>query len=107
MARGKKGRKSAATAPASAEPRRAESRETPPRGERRFTLLDYVVVCVFFIAFCYLQKFVALKVLHGSEVEKLSLNFFFDTMWKGFVIVAFLVWLHDYFYRDVEEENTT
>ncbi len=77
---------------------------------KRFTLLDYSVVCAFFIAFCYLQKLVALKWLGVDSadltLEGLSLSFFFDTMWKGFIIVALLAWLHDFFYQDTEEEDS-
>ncbi len=77
---------------------------------KRFTFLDYLVVCLFFVAFCYLQKFVALKWFGVDSadptLEGLSLTFFFGTMWKGFVIVALLAWLHDFFYQDTEEEDT-
>lgn len=76
---------------------------------KRFTLLDYIGVCVFFIAFCYLQKLVAQKWLGVNSadlsLEGLSLTFFFDTMWKGFIIVALLAWLHDFFYHDTEEDS--
>ncbi len=78
--------------------------------KHNFSFLDYAIVCVFFIAFCYLQKFVALTWFGVESVEPsiegISLQFFFDTMWKGFVIVALLAWLHDFFYKEPEEEDT-
>jgi hypothetical protein len=61
---------------------------------------------LFFIAFCYLQQFVTIKMLGGEQFEKESLSFFFGTMWKGFLVVAFIAWLIDYFSRDIEEEDT-
>jgi len=111
MAREKKGRKSVAGGPSSPEPHPNPSAEPSTGPKNRFSAWDYVLVCIFFIAFCYIQKFVALKMLgvgetEGVSVERLSLNFFFDTLWKGFVIVTFLVWLHDFFYPDIEEEDT-
>lgn len=109
MARGKKGRKSGVGAIESIEQLSQPIGERISHPKSRFAGWEYVLVCIFFIGFCYLQKFVAIKLLNGSAVEKLALDFFFDTLWKGFVIVAFLVWLHDFFYpavEDVEEEDT-
>lgn len=118
MVRGKKSRKigypvqaQTDTQPSDAVVAASES----PKGyslsfDRRFTLLDYVVVCAFFVAFCFLQQFVALKwfgVDSGTvSLEGLSLTFFFGTMWKGFLVVALLAWLHDFFYTETEEEDS-
>lgn len=112
MARGKKGRKTAAHAQALTEPRSTDTpiEESASGSRKRFTILDYLVVCIFFIAFCYLQKYVALYLLDvldsKSSLERAALDFFFDTLWKGFIIIAILVGLHDFFYKDVEEEDT-
>jgi hypothetical protein len=78
---------------------------------RRFRFLDYLVVCGFFIAFCLLQQFIAVKMLGGSAFaagtfEWDSLSFFFGTMWKGFLVVALLVWLIDFFSGDIEEDDS-
>ncbi len=105
MVRGKKGRKSVANVQEIQEPRDTNNIKSNSNSRRRFAFWEYLLVCIFFVVFCYIQKFVAVKLLHGTELERMSLDFFFDTLWKGFVIVAFLVWLHDYFYRDVEEET--
>ena len=110
MVRGKKGRKTAAHAPALTEPRSADTliEETASGSRKRFTILDYLLVCVFFIVFCYLQKYVAMYFLgvQQNSLEGNALDFFFDTLWKGFIIVAILVGLHDFLYKDVEEEDT-
>lgn len=107
MARGKKGRASVVTTQAPVETQRTESVRKEPRVRGRFSILDYVFVCIFFIAFCYLQKYVAIKFLAGPEMlEKMSLDFFFDTLWKGFIIIVILVGLHDFFYQSVEEEES-
>ncbi len=105
MVRGKKGRKSVANNQETQVSRDSNTQKPKNGSIQRFSFWEYLLVCIFFIAFCYLQKFIAFKMLRGTEVESMSLNFFFDTLWKGFVIVALLVWLHDYFYRDVEEEE--
>lgn len=118
MVRGKKSRKIGFPVLAQTE---MQSTDTPdrvsespysdsPSFNRRFSLLDYVIVCAFFVAFCFLQKFVALK-WFGVEsadltLEGISLTFFFGTMWKGFLVVAFLAWLHDFFYQETEEEDS-
>lgn len=111
MARGKKSRKPELHAQALTELQPPDVKELTSETPTRFTFLDYLAVCVFFIAFCYLQKYVALYWLGAlteeKSLEKLSLSFFFDTLWKGFILVALLAWLHDYFYRDVTEEDTT
>jgi len=104
MARGKKGSKLATDVLIPEEARPKPVRETA-MPKSRYTILDYIVVCVFFIGFCYLQKYVALWMMDKDTIEKWSLDFFFDTLWKGFVIVAILVGLHDFFYRDVEEDT--
>jgi hypothetical protein len=64
------------------------------------------------VVFCYIQKYVAIYLLQAGviqtlqDIEKEALDFFFDTMWKGFIVVAILVALHDFFYRGEEEEET-
>ncbi|RJP26307.1 MAG: hypothetical protein C4527_15630 [Candidatus Omnitrophota bacterium] len=103
MVRGKKGRKSVTNVQDMQDSRAADSPEKNTGRRQRFAFWEYVLVCIFFILFCYLQKYVAFKILRGAELEELALNFFFDTLWKGFVIVALLVWLHDFFYKDVED----
>lgn len=103
MVRGKKSRKSELSTVS------AEGTKSLQRPVWRFSFIDYAVVSVFFIIFCYLQKYVALYwfgVLNRpNSFESTALDFFFDTMWIGFVIVAFLTWLHDFIYRDAEEEE--
>ncbi|MFB3787537.1 MAG: hypothetical protein ACE15F_14335 [bacterium] len=110
MARGKKSRKPELHAQALTELQPSDVKEHPSEARTRFTIYEYIAVCLFFIAFCYVQKYVALYWLGAlaeeKSLEKLSLSFFFDTLWKGFVLVALLAWLHDYFYRDVAEEDT-
>lgn len=105
MARGKKGRKTAATAQINKEAQSIKPEKKPEKRTNRFYIWDYIVVCVFFILFCYLQKYVALKLLGEEQIVKWSLNFFFDTLWKGFVIVAVLVGLHDFLYQDTENDT--
>ncbi len=104
MARGKKGRKTAPNVPANQETQPKKQKKELVQSKNRFSILDYVIVCVFFIAFCYLQKFLALKLLDDASVERWSLDFFFDTLWKGFIVVAILVAIHDYFFQDTEED---
>ncbi|MBN2327717.1 MAG: hypothetical protein JXR73_11240 [Candidatus Omnitrophica bacterium] len=120
MVRGKKSRKSGLPVNTQTETQIADAAidefEAKPRSStfagKRFSLLDYAVVCLFFIAFCFVQKFVALTwfgVKSAGEsiaLEELSLTFFFGTMWKGFIIVAILAWLYDLFYHDREEADT-
>jgi len=57
-----------------------------------------------------LQEYVALLWFtvdpKDPSLEELSLNFFFGTMWKGFILVALLALLHDFFYQDSEEEDS-
>ncbi len=124
MARGKKGRKSASVIQPTPKPQNTKKVETPSTPRRKFAFWEYLVVCLFFIVFCYVQKYFALIMLVGwdntltiikqgaedvhigiGHIEKLSLDFFFDTLWKGFIIVSILVWLHDLFYRDVEAKE--
>ncbi|MBD3266932.1 hypothetical protein GF373_09705 [bacterium] len=112
MARGKKGRKPVAKTQAKEEPRKKNISKEQPKIRQRFTFLDYIIVSVFFVAFCFLQKFIALQMLGETSLvdqdfEQTSLDFFFGTMWKGFLIVAFLAWLIDFFSKDVEEVDTT
>ncbi|MGC9328646.1 MAG: hypothetical protein ACP5I1_13500, partial [Candidatus Hinthialibacter sp.] len=119
MVRGKKSRKSGLpvntqtetqNADASNEKFEAQTRSSAFAG-KRFSFLDYVVVCLFFIFFCFLQKFVALTWFgvksagESTALEELSLTFFFGTMWKGFIIVALLAWLYDFFHHDTEEAD--
>ncbi|MGI6455485.1 MAG: hypothetical protein ACOX5R_07635 [bacterium] len=116
MARGKKSRYSDKTQ-ASKDIRVQES-ASAKRGRNNSTdfltaatnkFFKYIAVLIFFILFCYIQKFVAIQMLGGSALdnfEKQSLDFFFDTLWKGFAIVLFLVALHDLLYRGVEEEES-
>lgn len=118
MVRGKKSRKTGFPVQTQADTQgsdtQAQMSDSPKGGSmffgKRFSIIDYVIVCGFFIAFCYLQKLVALKWFGVDTaeltLEGLSLSFFFDTMWKGFVIVALLAWLHDFFYQDTEEEDS-
>ncbi len=110
MARGKKGRKTAANAQTLTEPRSVDTAAElmVSRSRKRFSILDYLLVCIFFIVFCYLQKYVAMYFLgvQQNSLEGNALNFFFDTLWKGFIIVTILVGLHDFFYQDVEEEDS-
>ena len=118
MVRGKKSRKSELPTQTQSESPSTGANKTASGSSQNdsigfkhnFSSLDYVIVCVFFIVFCYLQKFVALT-WFGVEstepsIESISLTFFFDTMWKGFIIVALLAWLHDFFYKEPEEEDT-
>lgn len=77
---------------------------------RRFYWYDYLAVSLIFVAFAYLQKFVTMQYLGSYDFESLAfesmaVDFFFDTLWKGFLVVALLVWLHDFFYRDVEDQD--
>ncbi|MDP8243515.1 MAG: hypothetical protein P9L94_05485 [Candidatus Hinthialibacter antarcticus] len=111
MARGKKSRKTTETPPPASV---ARPQEVEKKGvvHRRFYFYDYIVVSIFFVAFAYLQKFVTMKFLGNSglddlKFEKIAVDFFFDTLWKGFLVVALLVFLHDFFYRDVEDDNAT
>lgn len=107
MTRGKKGRLSVTDSQAAKEtPLKEESTPKAPRSRGRFSILDYVFVTVFFIIFMYIQKYVALKMLGSGGIEQLSLNFFFDTLWKGFLIIIVLVGLHDFFYKGIEEEDS-
>ncbi|MEW6236151.1 MAG: hypothetical protein AB1656_12255 [Candidatus Omnitrophota bacterium] len=105
MARGKKGRKLATNVQIPEETLATKTVGETAMRKSRYTILDYIIVCVFFIGFCYLQKYVALHMMDNDTIEKWSLDFFFDTLWKGFVIVAILVGLHDFLYRDVEEDT--
>lgn len=118
MVRGKKSRKIGFPVQAQTDTQSPDTRdwvsELPTRDSasfnRRFSIIDYVVVCAFFVAFCFLQRFVALK-WFGVEnaeltLEGISLTFFFGTMWKGFLVVALLAWLHDFFYQETEEEDS-
>ncbi len=111
MARGKKSRKTTAAPQPAPEPR---PQEKTKKGviNRRFYFYDYIVVSVFFVAFAYLQKYVTMWFLGNSglddlQYEQTAVNFFFDTLWKGFLVVALLVFLHDFFYRDTEDDNAT
>jgi len=116
MARGKKGKKSVRSAPMPVEPQQKTERkkkrsDEAPRG--RFSFLDYLFICAFFVAFCFIQKYFAIWLLEtevSSSVQQLdesALNFFFNTMWQGFLIVAILVAIHDFFYRSEEEEESS
>jgi len=114
MARGKKGKKSVRNTQSQApDTKKVESAssETVVTSKGRFSLLDYFIICVLFVAFCYVQKYVALWFLESGvvstieELEENALDFFFDTMWQGFLIVAVLVGIHDFFYRGEEEED--
>lgn len=110
MARGKKSRKSDTIVSSSVETNSGNVVEkTGDATARRFHWYDYIVVAVFFVVFMYIQKYFTLWFIGGDELtlEKHALDFFFDTLWKGFLIVAALVWLHDYFYRDPEDDKAT
>lgn len=111
MARGKKSRNTTVIPQPAPDVR---PKEPQKKGviHRRFYFYDYIVVSLFFVAFAYLQKFVTMKFLGSSgledlKFEKIAVDFFFDTLWKGFLVVALLVFLHDFFYRDVEDDNAT
>ncbi|MBI1388389.1 MAG: hypothetical protein GC154_08075 [bacterium] len=114
MVRGKKSRKLTSPEPSAQpptpSPRKAEKRSVT---RSRFYFYDYLVISIVFVVFCYIQKWVIMKYFIGAsgfetyDFEKYAVNFFFDTLWKGFVIVTFLVWLHDVFYRDTQEDDTT
>ncbi|MBZ0256582.1 hypothetical protein K8I31_11000 [bacterium] len=111
MARGKKSRKTT-DVPLTPAPEPRPKEKATGVMNRRFYFYDYIVVSIFFIIFSYVQKFVTMKFLGSGgqdnlEFEKIAVDFFFDTLWKGFLVVAFLVWLHDFFYRDVEDDNAT
>jgi magnesium-transporting ATPase (P-type) len=89
----------------------SEKTSDQPRSSWKFSFVDYLVVSIFFVIFCYLQKYAAyywFGVLDKSQTntyERLALDFFFNTMCIGFVIVAFLTWLHDLVYSDADEEE--
>ncbi len=115
MSRGKKGKKSVRSAPLPAEPQKTERKKkrTEDAQRNRFSFLDYLFISAFFVVFCYIQKFVAswlLKTEVSGDLRSLdenALNFFFDTMWIGFLIVAILVAIHDFFYQSEEEEESS
>jgi len=113
MARGKKGKKQKAddvalhgTAEAVFSAKRQEKQV-----ERRFRWWDYIVIGIFFVAFCEFQIFVASRLIGAqddvtkSNVEYDALSFLYGTMWKCFLIVLVLVWLYDYFYRETEQDT--
>lgn len=89
-----------------------QAAESVARPERRFYWWDYVLVGIFVVLFCQLQYYIAVWMIGGEEgqilqtsIEENSLNFFFGTIWKGFLVVLVLVWLYDYFYHDAEEDT--
>lgn len=116
MARGKKSKSTVGTKQQPSKPDK-QTQDDLPKGKtqpvetkkNRYAFYDYLFVAVFFVVFMYVQKYIALWILGSgdSQVEKLSLDFFFDTMWKGFVVVVLLVWLHDFFFPHGEAEDTT
>ena len=106
MVRGKKGRKSEFRSQAVEESVvQAVSREEPKK-QQRYSIVDYILVTVFFTAFCFLQQSVAGYMLGRGGLEDNSLEFFFGTLWKGFIVVAILAWIIDYFSNDIEEDDT-
>lgn len=112
MVKGKKGKKSKASVLAHQEPQSFAAAQVAAKPSRRFYWWDYLAVGVFIVVFCELQKYVALWIVGAEEptvttvsVESSSLDFFFGSIWKGFLVVLILVWLYDYFYHDVEEDT--
>lgn len=113
MARGKKGKKQKADDGSILEsPGTTLSFNKPDNVvERRFQWWDYIVIGLFFVVFCEIQKYFAAWLIGAqddvtrSNVEYDALNFLYGTMWKSFLIVLVLVWLYDYFYRETEQDT--
>lgn len=109
MARGKKTKNQAEAEPTTPDTPVQNTEETT-KVSKRFYFYDYIAVAVFFCVFMLIQKQVTWWFMNPDPnmmVEKSALDFFFNTMMVGFVFVVVLVWLHDFFYRDVESDDTT
>lgn len=69
--------------------------------EERYGPLDYIIVNVVFIAFCFLQ-FAVIKFITG---EQIGLFFFFSAIITGFVLVSVFMYVYDTVAEESEDQE--